>query len=403
MLISERIHNIISEENILPNKKLLMFWEQHYLNFTEDARTNEYQILKKEYFRIADEYESMITDKAYLNNDALYKRYMIMQRKTGIRMIAAARGTEYESEARTFEAQTAGTPAGNRSATIIRHNARTKDDAKYGRGFQASSMTFMGLLKDLINHPPYIRHVITMYMFKICMALLNYILQIQSQIKQAKTAEVSKHWSDLVSNAAGEKLVIKIKNSNRHDIFEYNNTVIVTSKIISNLDKKEVIALSLYAHGTTKYLLIRGLITATFATLLSTSLETVLTYLRIKEQLDEPGSIDPTVMFMVRRIIAEYIIVSLNKMLNTEMAIKRGLKFVRDRGYLKYLVLARKKFPKSSKEKIPDIDYKVATIVDGYFNSILNIIKFKKNVKKNNVSSSFSILKKAASIFKKFK
>lgn len=411
-MLTERMYEIISGENFETKKRLLMFWEQYYINFTEDARADEYNNLKREYFKIADEYERLLdADPSKAEDEFLYKKYTIRQRKIGIRMISVASGTEYEDQSKTFESQTANTPAGDRSATNIRYQAQSKsraDTGPWGAGTPPRPIeTFKDFLIVFFANKKVIRRLIGRILFYMFLELLVVIMRIY-QVKQlASRAERDDYWSDLIGNIIGKKVSVKIIKSPIYMVFGCSGSIVISSKIIDKLSEEEVIALSLYSYGAMIHALSRGIGFGTLKFILVTSIDMFSTYAVVMHIGKHPDPNRDTGKIIERIImlksISELVLTILLSVLNLKLEVTQALKYVKNKGYLSQLMTARKKLPKKKAERIPDVDRETAAKTANLFVSFLNLISFKKNVDKDNISKPVSSLQKVTSIFKKFR
>lgn len=414
MLITERMYKFISgHEDVTSEKELLTFWEQYYINLNEDSRRSTFNTLKNEYFKIADEYEKELEDNPSLIEDELsFKKYTIRQRKMGIRMLGVTRDTDLENEAKTFESQMVNTPAGNRSAATIRDQARQRERAKHGFGFQAGEgprpiETFKDFLIVFFANKRVIRRLIGRLLFYMFLELLATIMRIY-QVKQlASRAEKNDYWSDLIGKVVGKEVTVKIIKSPMYMVFGCTGSIVIASKIIEKLSEEEVIALSLYSYGSMVHALSRGIGFGTLKFILVTSVDMFSTYGVVMHIGKHPDPERDTRKIIERLIllktISELVLTIVTSVLNLKLEVIQAVKYVRKKGYLNQLMSARKKLPKKRAERIPEVDSKTANATANLFVSFLNLIGFKKDVDRDNISKPVSSLQKAVSIFKKFR
>lgn len=424
MSIVERIDKIISESDMTTKKQLLEFWKQHYSTLTEDARIDEYERLKKAYFDAANTYEGIIKDPRKAEDEALYKKFMIMQRKIGIRMISVASGTGLEDEARTFEAQTSNTPAGDRSVTNIRYQAQRKvaaEQAEEARSYSSSEyfwrnaasarygqkQSFIDFVKMFFMNKEVQKRLVGKALWYCFLELLTYLVKLQMMRAWSRSASVEYKWSEIISRVVGEDVVVKVINSPMYVIYSFGGSIAITSKIFNKLSEEEIIALSLYSYGTAKNAALGGIAAASLKTIIYTSIDFAATYVTIshgrKTGISGEEELYSLICKMIyTKAIAEFVMSLLFIVFRSKMEASRGIKFVVDKGYAKAFMSAKKKLPTKRAERFPDIDEKTAGVVANYFVKSLNVMGLKEDIDKDNTTKSMSLLKKFLSVFKRF-
>lgn len=414
MLITERINKVITSEDVSTKEQLLIFWEQHYRNFTEDAKINEYNELKKGYFVMADEYESLLrSDPSKIGDELLYKKFMIIQRKIGIRMIALAAGTEYEEEAKTFESQASNTPAGDRSVSNIKNTfeseIRTRAASRpWGSTGEEGKpiTTFSDFIKVVIASKAVRKRLIMRILFYLSLELLAYLINIYMVRQLVRKSPKNEYWSNLIGDVIDKDIDVKIVKSNMYTVFGCSGMIAISQKIIDKFSEEEVIALSLYSYGSTVHAVSRGIGLGTLKFIMVTSIEMGLTYMAVIDIHKQGGGADTSKIIykiVMYKTISEVLLTILLSMLRLKLEVIGAIKYVKDKGYLNQLMAARRKLPKKRAERIPDIDAKTAEVTVGLFTKFLGIIGLKKSIEKDNISKPVSTLKKATAIFRKFK
>jgi len=404
-MLTERMHEIISGENFKTKKQLITFWEQYYINFTEDARADEYNNLKREYFKVADEYEKILdSNPSKAEDEHLYKKYTIRQRKIGIRMISAARGTEYENQSKTFESQIANSPAGDRSATNIRFQTQSKarkDDGPWGEPIK----NFSDFIRVVVKSRAVQKRLVGRLLLYLYEGLLEYLIYIYIIRKSSKKAPRSDHWSNLIGRVIGKDISVKIMKSRMYLVFGSDNSIIISDKIIEKLSEEEIIALSLYSYAAMAHLLSKGIVFSTLKFIMVTSIDMALSYIATIEIAKDGGTDTGKVItkLITAQSISEVVISILLFIFKLKLKVARAIKYVKDKGYLVQLMAARKKLPKKEATQIPEIDIETAKVSVGLFTKFLSIIGFEKSVEKDNISKPISFLQKITSIFKRFK
>lgn len=402
--VIDRLDKSLYEDYENTKNNLLVLWEKYYINLKEDARTDEYERLKKTYFDIGNEYEKLLSDRSKIDDDILYKRFMIMQRKTGIRMIVAAKGTIFEEEAKSFESQQSNTPAGDRSVTNIRFNARNKQRQQSSGSYYNQDIlkfSFIDFLKMMIKTPEFRKQIIMQVLFSMSMELIRFLITIIILRSHAKKAIYNKYLSDLISNIIGEHIDIKIISSDRFDMFGYFNNIILSKKVINSLNEDEIIAISLFIYGSNKNMASRGLFLGSIKTIISTSVSLGLSYIYNLEYM-KTGDVTYIIRNIQAGFIKDAVLMILFGILDIKLSTNDAIKFVKEKGYIKQFVNVRKKLPTEVAKRFPNIDQETMEKSVKHFTNMLNMIKIKENVDKDNLSTPISLMNKAISIFKKF-
>jgi len=401
--VIDRVDKKLMDNYSSTKRDLLILWEKYYVNLAEDARLETFKQLKTEYFRIADEYEKKLeSNPSMAKDELLYKKYTIMQRKIGIRMLAAVHDTSLEQEAKTFEAQSPGTPAGDRSATNIKFQSTSKQRRTSGPSYSYSEnkpVSFSDFLKLFLSNKNVQKKLIFQLLFYLFLELLAYLIELIVLKNSAKKSIRNEYWSNLIGNIVGKDVSVNIVNSNTYSIYSYYNSIIISTKILEKLNENEIIALSLYTYGSTIGLV--GHITmGIFKSILVSSSDIVLGYIQMEQYLR--GTTDYQYILIYSKTISQTIIVVLINILGLKMGISNSIKYVKEKGYLNHLMTARKKLPPKRSQQIPDIDIETANATSGLLIKFMNIIGIKDNIEKDNISKPVSLLQKAVAVFKKF-
>lgn len=411
MLVTDRINKVISGKKIITREQLLNFWRHRYINLTEDAKMDEYNKLKEIYFVHGETYENMLKVKpSAAEDELLYKKYMIMQRKAGIRMIALASGTDKIDEARTFEAQTAGTPAGDRSVSNIRYMARSKQQQAQGFSYGGAGgggaggfgpMKFTDFIKFLMNEPRARRIIIFKILFAFVLELIKFLTSLLTYKIMARKAILNGPLSDLMSRIAGENIIIKTIGGSEYRVFGFGDSVIISKEALRILTQDELVAMVLYCHGARRKDLSRTILLGTIRSIITGSSEIGMIYATAIE-LQKSGREAAMKKYLTYGLIRELVLIILIGVLDAKIGVHDGIKYVKEKGYIKQLMSAKRKIPSEKSRSIPNVDDDTAERSVKHFKNLLNVVNLKEHVDKDDVSNPISKLSKAASIFRKF-
>jgi len=412
-MLIEKINEIISDNKISTEKKLLLFWEQKYINLDEDARSEEFYVLRNLYFKVADLYEDILKkDPSKIDDEVLYRKHMIKQRQIGIRMIAATSGTDLEDEAKTFESQTSGTQAGNRSAANIRNEAMSKRTMRSGGfnpggasggsgSYSGESMSLKSFIKYVLLSKYGKKLIIKRLLFAFFLETMKFLTKIYVYGKLSRKAVLDENISSMVSRVAGESVAVKVNKLKTFGMYGYGGYVILSKKIVDIFNNDEIIALSLYIHGANRKAVAKGIALGSIRFIISTSAEVLTAYSATLEIQRTRNALDALSKMISRNFIKSVVLSILLEILNVKLDIHNALQFVKSKGYLRHLMDARKRFPIKAASNIPEVDVETANEAVNLFTKFLEIINFKDSISNNNVSKPISFMNKVSSIFKR--
>jgi len=200
---------------------------------------------------------------------------------------------------------------------------------------------------------------------------------------------------------AGESVAVKVNNLLTYSMYGYSNYVILSKKIVENFSNDEIIALSLYIHGANRKAISTNIALASFRMIISTCAEVLTAYSALLEIQRTGNKAEAFSKLAVFNLIKTVVLGILIERLNISIDIRNGLQFVKSKGYLRQLMNARQKFPSDKAGKIPNVNIDDAATAINFFTKFLDIIKFKDNIDKNNISKPVSYMNKVLSIFKK--
>jgi hypothetical protein len=395
------ITNFLNRKSLTENE-IKIFWEQKYISLSEDARLKEYNALKSIYFQIADEYESLVKDRNKLLDDNILKQYTIKQRKIGIRMIAAAQGTSMEEEAKTFESQQNGTPAGDRSVTQIQFALKGNAGIRGKEIKQPKNFTewLYNVFKD-----PATREVVTFKLLTtVIMEIEVFLLKTLSAYMSIKKAVRSPELEEKASNIIGSPVSIGIIKGKK-DSFYSLGKIILSEETVNRLDEKELIAQILYVYGTSIGCIKRGIVGNVVYTMLSTSTGLVFDYLQQKRFYDmySKGSkpveyIKDHLKHTIGIVVSNTIIMMIIGKIGGLLEMNKALAYVEKMGYLAALETGVSKL---SSKKPAEVGNKEA--VFGHVNSLIDMIGIDTQLKQGNISKLTSFFNKISNILPKHK
>lgn len=433
---NELLEDMLDGIPSVSTKYYYMFWEQHYRNISEADAESTYVALKKEYFELANElWKQLERDPGKSLDDNFIKKYTIQQRKIGVRMIIVARDTAYEEEAKTFEAQTKNTDAGNAAASRIadefalrikrqqstegreRRSGEDWEDLKRRRresqkqwwenlrkrerAMKATS-TFGEWLKTIRNDEDFQKGMLRNIFKEMVSELVVFLTVAALKALSARGATIDPKISKIISELIGKPVNVKILKGDREDAFGYLDSIILTRKIVKKLTEDELKAVCLYCYAINKISAKEVFVKQLIKVIISSSLDVVIAYFTTKRDVEERVFIipDPSEYFYNEGGFKSMAILIFSVAVGMDRKIKKALEFVKRKGFYRDLKNAQRKLLDRGRSSLSPSPREINKAAK-YFQELLRVIKINRQVEGGKITSIISFFKKIIGIFKK--